>query len=217
MIARNSYLDLLGKLQDKPVIKVLTGLRRSGKSTLLKLTIERLRNDRIPASRILYIDKESLEFDAIRTYRDLQNIVASRWKNVTGRKYLFVDEVQEIQSWEKAIASLSGQRAADIYIAGSNAHLLASDLATLLSGRHIEIPVLPLTFEEFVQFRSAKGNAAAVEENFSLFLKYGGLPAIHEFELTDDVVFQYLQEYCTIKFLLLKEFIDILKQQITVH
>ncbi|MBI4474663.1 MAG: ATP-binding protein [Acidobacteria bacterium] len=192
MISRKSYLDLLGKFQDKPVIKVLTGLRRSGKSTLLKLMIERLKNDRIPASRILYIDKESLEFDAVRTYRDLQRLVTSRWKNVSGRKYLFVDEIQEIESWEKAIASLSGQGAADIYISGSNAHLLGSDLATLLSGRHIEIPVLSLTFEEFVQFRSAKGGGASVEENFSLFLKYGGLPGIHEFELVEDVVFQYL-------------------------
>jgi len=192
MIPRKSYLNLLAKFQDKPVIKVLSGLRRSGKSTLLKLMMERLKRDGVSSSNVLYIDKESLEFDAIRTYRDLQRFVTSRWKSVEGWKYLFVDEIQEIESWEKAIASLSGQRLADIYISGSNAHLLASDLATLLSGRYVEIPVLSLTFKEFVQFRSAKGAEASIEENFSLFLKYGGLPGIHEFELADDVVFQYL-------------------------
>ena len=192
IIPRETYLKTLASFQDKPVIKVLTGLRRSGKSLLLKLKIDQLRKARVPAARILYIDKESLEFDDIRNYKDLNLWVTSKWKGVTGKKYLFVDEIQEIDSWEKAIASLQGQRTADIYITGSNANLLSSDLATLLSGRHIEIPVLPLSFGEFRSFRLQRRHEASIEEDFSLYLKYGGLPGIHEFEFSDGVVFQYL-------------------------
>ena len=191
-IDRNGYLDHLEKLRDKPLIKVLTGMRRSGKSTLLKLMIERLRGSGIPATNILHIDKESLEFDDIRSYQDLQDTVATYWKKAKGGKYLFVDEIQEITGWEKTIASLSGQRAADIYISGSNSHLLSSELATLISGRYVEIPVLPLSFEEFVRFRRQHKAKETTEEAFGLFLKFGGLPGIHEIGFAEDVVFQYL-------------------------
>ena len=192
IIPRNSYLEKLRPFEDKPVIKVLTGLRRSGKSYLLRMKIEQLRAAGVPDSHILYIDKESLEFEDIRTYQDLHRRVLAHCKGLTGRKYLFVDEVQEIEAWEKALASLLGQGAADIYVSGSNAHLLSSEMATLLSGRHVEIPVLPLGFEEFRVFRSRKSVAAGLEEDFSLYLKYGGLPGIHEFDLSDEAVFQYL-------------------------
>lgn len=192
IIPRQPYLERLRPYQDKPVVKVLTGLRRSGKSFLLKMKIEALKDAGVAPEKILYIDKESLEFEEIQTYRDLDRWVKSKWKGVAGAKYLFVDEVQEIESWEKAIASLLGQRAADIYVTGSNAHLLSSELATLLSGRHVEIPVLPLTFAEFREFRKSKGPVPGVDADFSLYLKYGGLPGIHEFQFSDEVVFQYL-------------------------
>lgn len=192
LIPRRSYLERMGLFQDKPVIKVLTGLRRSGKSYLLKLMIERLRDSGVPDTHILYIDKESLEFEELRTYQDLDRYVKARWKGVAGRKYLFVDEIQEIESWEKAAASLLGQRAADIYVTGSNAHLLSSEMATLLSGRHVEIPVLPLGYGEFRDFLMAKSQEAVMQSDFPLFLKYGGLPGIHEFDLSDGPVYQYL-------------------------
>lgn len=189
---RDTYMDLLEKFREKPVIKVLTGMRRCGKSTLLKLLMARLRLEGIPAANILYIDKESLEFDPIRTYRDLHTHIEMKWAHVTGKKYLFIDEIQEVEAWEKAIASLAGERKADIYVTGSNAHLLSSELAPLLSGRYVEIPVLPLSFAEFLRFRNASQGDEALESEFSLFLKYGGLPGIHEFQLSEEVVFQYL-------------------------
>jgi uncharacterized protein len=208
IVPRETYLERLSRFQDKSVIKVLTGLRRSGKSSLLRLKMERLKTARVPAKCILFIDKESLEFDDIRTYQDLDRWVKTKWKGVAGKKYLFVDEIQEIESWEKAIASMLGQKLADIYITGSNAHLLSSELATLLSGRYVEIPVHPLTFREFRDFHRQRNsraiekrsgslksppNLSTVEDDFKLFLKYGGLPGIHEFDLIDGMtVFQYL-------------------------
>ncbi len=192
IIPRETYLKALEKFQDKPVIKVLTGLRRSGKSSLFRLKMEQLEKLGVSPAQILYINKESLEFDEIRDYRDLNRWVTSKWKGVPGPKYLFVDEVQEIELWEKVINSLLGQKTADIYITGSNAHLLSSEMASLLSGRHIEIPMLPLSFSEFRNFRKRRMPDATVEDDFRLFLKYGGLPGIHEFDLSDEVVFQYL-------------------------
>lgn len=120
-----------------------------------------------------------------------------RWKGIPGPKYLFVDEIQEIEFWEKAIASLLGQKEAVIYVTGSNAHLLSSELATLLSGRYVEFPVLPLTFSEFREFRKNKATAGTLEEDFNLYLKYGGLPGLHEFPFSDEVVFQYLNAVFT--------------------
>jgi uncharacterized protein len=167
IIRRQTYLDRLALFQDAPVIKVLTGLRRSGKSYLLKMKIEQLRAAGVPETHILYIDKESLEFEDVRTYLDLDKRVKAYWKGMSGRKYLFVDEVQEIESWEKVMASLLGQRAADIHVTGSNAHLLSSELATLLSGRYVEIPVLPLGFGEFREFLAGKSRRTAVDADFS--------------------------------------------------
>lgn len=192
LLTRSGYLDTLDKFRDKPVIKVLTGLRRSGKSSLLKLMVERLKTSKVQGRNILYIDKESLEFDAIRTYKDLQKRVSGYWKGVAGPKYLFVDEVQEISEWERAIASLAGAREADIYLSGSNSHLLSSELATLLSGRYIEISVLPLSFGEFLRFKAAKGALDPVESEFDNYLKYGGMPGLHQIGLSEDVAFQYL-------------------------
>lgn len=190
MYKRNLYLSKVRPFVNKPVIKVITGMRRVGKSNLLKMIISDLISGNIKEDNILYINKESLEYEFIENHRDLHRYVKDKFKNLKGRKYLFIDEIQEIESWEKAVSSFYSDEEADIYISGSNAHLLSSEIATLISGRFIEIPVYSLSFEEFLQFRGDRKKDE--NEEFRTFLWAGGFPAIHHFDFNQEVVYQYI-------------------------
>lgn len=197
MIDRNLYLDRISPFIDKPVIKVITGIRRCGKSTFLKQLIYELEAKGISSASLLYINMDSLKFDFIRTYSDLHVFVSENFKTVKGKRYLFVDEVQEIEQWEKAIAGFYADEIADIYITGSNADLLASDLATLLTGRYIEFKMNTLVFSEFLKFRNQ--SKADKDDEFGLFMKYGGFPGIHSMVFNDEVINQYISAiYSTI-------------------
>ena len=189
LIQRDAYLNFIENYIDKPIVKVLIGMRRVGKSAIIKLLINKLLKKNIPASNILYINKESLEFDEIKNYKDLYRYAINYFKGIKNRKYIFIDEIQEIAEWEKSVNSFLADNYGDITISGSNSKLLSSELATLLSGRYIEIPVYPLTFKEFLQFRSKKTDT---ETEFKNFLSYGGLPGIHLLPLKDDTIFAYL-------------------------
>ena len=190
MYKRNLYIDRIKPYVNKPVIKVITGMRRVGKSYLLRLIIENFKAQKITKDNILYINKESLDYDFIQNYKDLHRYVKEYFKNANGRKYLFVDEIQEIHEWEKAVTSFFSESDFDIYITGSNAHLLSSEIATLISGRYIETPVFALSFEEFLLFRSEKKKDTSTE--FSTYLWAGGFPAIHHFDFDQEVVYQYI-------------------------
>jgi predicted AAA+ superfamily ATPase len=197
MIKREKYLKRIRPFIDKPVIKVITGIRRCGKSTFLKMLINELAGRGVSKKNIIYINKDSLEFDQIKGYSELNEYVIRKLKGLKGRKYLLIDEVQEIKEWERAIASFLTNATADIYITGSNAGLLSSDLATLLTGRYIEFKINTLTFSEFLKFR--KKTAKEKEDEFALFLRYGGFPGIHQMELDDEVISQYINSiYSTI-------------------
>ena len=135
MYKRNLYIDRISPYIGKPVIKVITGMRRVGKSCFLQMIINELHTRKIAPKRILYINKELLEYDFIKNYKDLSYYVKDAFSGVKTKKYLFVDEIQEIYGWEKAIASYLAEGDFDIYITGSNAHLLSSDIATLIAGR----------------------------------------------------------------------------------
>jgi uncharacterized protein len=194
---RDSYLERLTPFLGRPVVKILTGMRRVGKSCLLRLLRDDLIERGLPAGNVLLVDKESLKFDDVKTYQDLHSLVTSSFRGRPGTKTLLVDEVQEIAEWEKAVASLLGQGDVDIVLTGSNAHLFSSELATRLSGRYVQFPVYSLSFQEFLSFRGDKAEAGEVE--FNRFLRYGGLPALHHMEMNDEVVFQYLNSiYSTI-------------------
>ncbi len=196
---RTQYIEAIKPFIDKPVIKVITGVRRSGKSTFLQQIITILKNKKINADRIIYINKELIEFDKIRTYLDLHKYVKSKIKGKQKKHYLFVDEVQEIENWEKAIASLLAEKMTDIYITGSNARLLSSELATLLSGRYIEVKMQTFTFSEFKELTAKSGRILTTDKAFEKFLRYGGFPGIHTLEWNDESVRQYLQAiYSTI-------------------
>ena len=193
MIRRKFYLDKIKPFINKPVVKVIVGMRRVGKSTFLQLLKEQLIAENIAPDNILIINMESLEYDFIKDYRSLYRFVKEKWKGVSGQKYLFIDEIQEIQSWEKAVNSLLSESIADLYISGSNAHLFSSELATLLSGRYVEFRIYPLTFSEFLTFRNEKISKIDKETEFNNYLKYGGLPGIHFLDFLDEVVYQYIQ------------------------
>ena len=194
LVKRKRYLKALNTYLGKPFIKVLVGMRRTGKSSIIKLLIAELLEKGVPERNILYINKESLEFEEIQTYKDLYSYVIKNFKSATGQKYIFIDEVQEIKGWERAVVSFLAEGIGDVVISGSNSRLLSGELATLLSGRYVEIPVYPLTFNEFLEFRKkfSKKKKLNPEECFKEFLKYGGLPGIHYLPFDEELLLQYL-------------------------
>ena len=192
-VQRTLYLDAIEKWIGTPVIKVLTGMRRVGKSILLRQISERLRKRTDDARKVLLVSTESIIYENISAYGDLHRLAENaRKESPDGRLALLVDEIQNIDHWERAVASLAAEGPYEIFLTGSNASLLASDLATRIAGRYIEFPVFPLTFGEFIEFRKAAGSAAGEAELFQTFLRYGGLPGIHHVLFTDEQIDQYL-------------------------
>jgi predicted AAA+ superfamily ATPase len=196
MITRKTYLDAIRPFAGKPVIKAITGIRRCGKSTLILQMIDELKAKGVKKERIIYINKELYEFDEIRSYRDLHDFVTSRSVHVKKPVILFIDEVQEIEGWEKAINSFLAEKKYDIFISGSNARLLSSELATLISGRYVEIRIHTLTFPEFRHLATLDGNFSPDEDIFDFFLKFGGFPGIHIFNRDEMAIGQYLDSVC---------------------
>lgn len=175
MIYRTEYMQRLKAFKDNKIIKVVTGLRRSGKSTLLEMFRDELLQNGIQSEQIQYINFELLKYDSIRNYKQLYDLVSS--KILPDKKnYLFFDEIQQVSGWEKTINSLSLEYDADIYVTGSNAYLLSSELATLISGRYVEIKMLPLSFKEYYSYYRDTGKSR--EELFNNYLKYGGMPQL---------------------------------------
>jgi predicted AAA+ superfamily ATPase len=185
-IKRQRYIDRIGPFIDGDVIKVITGQRRVGKSYLLFQIMDEIRRRR-PDADILYINKELHEFDHIRTHSDLTAFISDRPAS-EGRTCLFIDEIQEIEGFERAVRSLAAGGGYDIYCTGSNAAMMSGELATLLSGRYVEIRVYSLTYPEFLLFH----NLPDAPDAFLKYLRYGGLPYLRHLNLEDDIVFDYL-------------------------
>lgn len=175
MINREKYMNQLLAYKDTEFIKVITGLRRSGKSSLLKLFKERLLEENKRAN-VIYMNFESFEFDEIKDYKDLYNKIKEKISE-KDKNYILLDEVQRINGWEKAVNALMVDFNTDIYITGSNAYLLSSELSTFLSGRYIEIKMLPLSFKEFLDFTTFD-EGTSIEDKFAEYIKYGGMPGI---------------------------------------
>lgn len=190
MIIRSRYLDQLMAFKDKDLVKVVTGVRRCGKSTLLDMMREHLKERGIAEERLLSFKMESMEFDGL-DYRGLYDLVRERTASVE-HPYLFFDELQEIEGWERAINSLRVDLDCDIYTTGSNAYLLSSELSSLLSGRYVEVKMLPLVFSEYLDFQGARpasraaagmdlleladGSLATMEGMLDQYRRFGGLP-----------------------------------------
>jgi uncharacterized protein len=195
-IPRPIYINRVKPYINKELIKVLIGQRRSGKSYILYQIIDILIKEyHVAKEDIIYINKELHEFGSIKNYKDLLHYVKNSMdsqvehENDNRKKYIVIDEVQDIEAFEKALRDLQVQGNFDIYISGSNANILSSELSTFLSGRYIEIEVFPLSYLEFLEFHKKKSN----KESFLEYIKYGGLPYLIHLELTDEVVYDYLK------------------------
>ena len=175
MINRNLYINKLLAYKDTEFIKVITGLRRCGKSSLLKIFMEKILQEN-NKSNVIYMNFESFEFDDIINYKDMYNKIKENVKPKE-KNYILLDEVQRVDEWEKAVNALMVDFDSDIYITGSNAYLLSSELSTFLSGRYIEISVLPLSFKEFLDF-SNFAEGVSIEDKFSEYMKLGGMPGV---------------------------------------
>ena len=196
MIKRELYLKEIRNFMNKPIIKVITGIRRSGKSMILKLISEELSEKGIPSQNIIYINFESLIFSEFTEFKKLYNYIIEKSKNISGKIYILLDEIQEVEHWEKAINSFMVDLDCDIYITGSNANLLSSELATYIAGRYIEIKIYPLSFKEYIDFAKAENPQEILsnEEYFEQYLKFGGLPGIHNLNYDKNNIYQYLSD-----------------------
>ncbi len=187
MIIRKDYLTKLISWKDHDIIKVITGIRRCGKSTILKQFQDYLKENGVIDEQIISINFEDLKYEDLLDYKALYNYVESRILP-DKKMYIFIDEIQKVPSFEKAVDSLYIQKNLDVYITGSNAYLLSSDLSTLLSGRYIEISMLPLSFKEIYEEKG--GDKEAV---FYRYLKYGGFPYLMTMPMDDEQVNMYLE------------------------
>ncbi len=187
IIIRKQYLERVKPYIDKNIIKVFTGQRRTGKSYILKMTEQYILSIK-PNANIIFIDKEQYDFDFIRDYHTL---IKYTEKKVDKNKfnYLFIDELQEIKGFEKALRHFQNKEIADIYCSGSNAEMLSGDLATLLSGRFVQIQVNTLSYPDFLEFHKLKSSNSSLQK----YLKWGGLPFIKNLQKEDDVIFEYLK------------------------
>jgi predicted AAA+ superfamily ATPase len=190
--ARPHYINRVKAFMGQSIIKVFTGQRRVGKSYLLFQIMQLLEESE--DATILYINKEDLAFSSIKTAENLHSYVLEN-KASSGKTYVFIDEIQDIENFEAALRSLLLHDDLDLYCTGSNANLLSGDIAGHLSGRYIEIVVYSLSYPEFLSFHQLATSVASVE----CYLKYGGLPYLRNLALQDDVVFEYLKNiYATI-------------------
>lgn len=196
LIPRDNYLSWLCSWQDKPVIKVVSGVRRCGKSTLFKIYQDHLRAQGVENSQILSINFEDLAFEDISTYEALYSYILEHL--ATGRTtYVFLDEIQHVQNFEKAVDSLFIRDDVDLYITGSNAYLMSGELATLLSGRYVELKMLPLSFAEFCSV--ADDGESSRNVLFEGYLARGAFPMVSEMRLDEAQAAEYMRNlYSTI-------------------
>lgn len=187
MVERNEYLEQLWTWKDEPLIKVVTGIRRCGKSTLLKQYQEKLLATGVGEEQIISINFEDLDNEPLLNYKELYRHIKEHLCT-DKMTYIFLDEIQNVPSFEKVVDSLYVKGNTDVYITGSNSYMLSSDLATLLSGRYVEISMLPLSFREYITITGMEKEAA-----FTEFMKTGGMPYVAVMNRTDEKVDQYLE------------------------
>ncbi len=187
MIARDTYLNKLISLKDKNIIKVITGIRRCGKSTLFNLYIDYLKSINIKDTQIIKLNLEDPEYN-FKDYLELYNYINKKLKD-NKKYYIFLDEIQNIKNFEKAVDGLYIKENVDLYITGSNAYLLSGELATFLSGRYIEIKMLPLSFKEYA---SAFPKSTNKQELFLDYMQNGGMPGTIEFNDNEENLRDYL-------------------------
>ncbi|MBN2859155.1 MAG: ATP-binding protein, partial [Sphaerochaetaceae bacterium] len=189
MIARTQYLHHITRYRDThDLVKVISGVRRSGKSLLMQQLHESLEHQGVSSSSIIHINFEDFTYRTVREAKDLYSHITSMLSK-RGTTYILLDEIQMVKDWQEVVNSLRLTRRNDIYITGSNATLLSGTMATLLSGRYVEIRMLPLSFSEFVSFYGIDD----IENGFNSYLRQGGLPGLVHLPQESDIIMEYLK------------------------
>lgn len=183
MIVRPLYLQKLISYKDKPAIKVITGIRRCGKSSILDSFIDYLKDNGIASDHIIKMNFEDLIYDDM-DYKKLNQTILNKLPDDKQKVYIILDEIQRISSWEKVVNSLHLNPLLDLYLTGSNAYLLSSELSTFLSGRYVEIKMLPLSFKEFLTFYDFPADTP-MDKKFANYMKFGGMPALKDYNFDE--------------------------------
>lgn len=183
MIVRPLYLQKLISYKDKPAIKVITGIRRCGKSSILDSFIDYLKDNGVASDHIIKMNFEELIYDDM-DYKKLNQTILNKLLNDKQKVYIILDEIQRISSWEKVVNSLHLNPLLDLYLTGSNAYLLSSELSTFLSGRYVEIKMLPLSFKEFLTFYDFTADTP-MDKKFANYMKFGGMPTLKDYNFDE--------------------------------
>lgn len=193
MIQRPIYTEKILSYVDTPFVKILTGVRRSGKSTILKMLMEALQRRGIENDRILHYNFDSMEHEAIKTAKALFAELKGRLAK-KGKTYLFLDEIQEVTSWEQVLNSLMADYEVDIFVTGSNSRMMSSEISTYLTGRYVSFQVYPLSFAEYLSFRKTWAEISDHATELARYLRYGGFPAIHLQDYTLDEAYTIVRD-----------------------
>lgn len=193
MVYRNLYMDQIKRVRDNGLIKIITGLRRSGKSYLLDSTKKTLIKEGIHEENIIFIDLELPKYNYLTSRNELDEIILPLLEKAEGKKYLFIDEIQNINEWEKSINGYYKTYDVDIYITGSNSKLLSKELTTFLTGRYHEIKIYPFSFKEFLEYKKELNDDCIIDNNLNLpienlfeeYFQYGGLPLVISNDIKD--------------------------------
>ena len=194
MIKRDSYMKRIRPFIGTDLVKVLTGIRRSGKSVMLELVKQEILEQGVSEQNFVCINFEDMRFSHLLTAKALHNEVMSCAENITGKVYIFFDEIQEVEDWEKCINSLRVVLDCDIYITGSNAKLLSGELATYLGGRYVEFVIYPFSFVEFHEMYKSLNADISVSDSFKAYLFFGGMPYLGNLRYEKLPVQQYLND-----------------------
>ncbi|EEQ58978.1 hypothetical protein CBFG_02688 [Clostridiales bacterium 1_7_47FAA] len=193
MINRPIYVDKIMTYADTPFVKILTGIRRCGKSTILKMLMDKMKERGIHEEQILHYSFDSLEYEDIKTAKAL----FAHFKQhlfLKGKTYLFLDEIQEVKSWEKVVNSLMADYDVDIYVTGSNSRMMSSEISTYLTGRYIAFRIYPLSFSEYMTFRKKYTEILDSYTELANYLRLGGFPAVHLQKYTPDEVYTIVRD-----------------------
>jgi len=196
MTKRELYIEKIKLFIDKDIIKVLTGIRRSGKSVMLKLIMEELKQNKIDEKQFININFENLINRELTTADKLHEYILKKASEIKKKCYIFLDEIQEVKDWEKCINSLrvNEEYDFDIYITGSNAKLLSGELSTYLAGRYVEFVIYPFSFKEFLETLKSIQQDISTREAFQKYVKFGGMPFLYNLAFEEEASLQYLKD-----------------------
>lgn len=193
MIDRPFYVDKIMAYADTPFVKILTGVRRCGKSTILKMIMERLKSERgIPEERIINCRYDSMEFEDMTAKQIYAQLKGRLCPN--GKTYLFLDEVQEVQGWERVVNSLASDFDVDIYITGSNSRMMSSEISTYLTGRYVSFRVFTLSFREYLTFRNKLAAVRDPKDELADYVRLGGFPSAHLQPFSQDEIYTIVRD-----------------------